>query len=100
MGYPCQQEHTQAADDVAAERARQDAKWGEQNHAPSGWIVILAEELGEAAREAAAVKFGSEHHGGAADPLARFRAEMIQCAAVALAAVECVDRNRPGDRKT
>jgi NTP pyrophosphatase (non-canonical NTP hydrolase) len=36
---------------VAAERARQDAKWGEQNHHPAIWMAILLEEIGEAAKD-------------------------------------------------
>jgi len=35
--------------DVMAERARQDAKWGVQNHDDAAWLMILAEEVGEAA---------------------------------------------------
>ena len=34
---------------VIAERARQDAKWGEQNHHPLAWLGILTEEVGELA---------------------------------------------------
>jgi len=32
---------------VDAERDRQEAKWGEQNHAPQFWTDILGEEYGE-----------------------------------------------------
>lgn len=38
-------------DDVLAERLRQNAKWGPQHHDPIVWLAILAEEVGEAARE-------------------------------------------------
>jgi hypothetical protein len=90
--------------EVSRERARQDAKWGEQNH-PDGtgptiptlnavdrarhecdyahrngtgtWRHILAEEVAEAMAES--------------NP-ARLRAELIQVAAVAVAWVEAVDR--------
>ena len=37
-------------DNVAAERLRQEKKWGAQTHDPSWWLTILAEEFGEAAR--------------------------------------------------
>ena len=37
---------------VAAERGRQDAKWGPQHHYPAEWFVILMEEVGEAAQAA------------------------------------------------
>lgn len=92
--------------DVAAERAAQDAKWGQQDH-PDGtgmgflplaglirdmsrtncdaehragrgtWELILAEEFWEAVAEA--------------DP-AKLRAELIQVAAVAVAWAEAIDR--------
>jgi hypothetical protein len=89
------------------ERARQDAKWGEQNH-PNGtgdepgsrlrakqadharevcqkhaadgtvtWLDILREELAEAFAES--------------DPV-NLRSELIQVAAVAVAWVEAIDR--------
>jgi len=35
--------------DVMNERARQDQKWGEQNHPDLYWLGILMEEAGEAA---------------------------------------------------
>ncbi|HEX2142998.1 MAG TPA: hypothetical protein VHG10_00680 [Glycomyces sp.] len=90
-------------DEVAAERARIDAKWGEQNH-PDGtgdypeiieadvakmvcqdaaddgrldWLHILREEVAEAFAES--------------DPT-KLRAELIQVAAVAVAWVEAIDR--------
>jgi hypothetical protein len=88
--------------EIASERARQDAKWGEQNH-PDGtarqgddflaemaraicqangsdrdnWRDILTEEVHEAYAEL--------------DPV-RLRAELVQVAAVAVAWVEAIDR--------
>ena len=38
-------------DEVRRERERQEDKWGAQNHEPSWWLTILAEEVGEAARD-------------------------------------------------
>ena len=35
---------------IAAERKRQDAKWGEQNHEDGKWLKILVEEVGEVAK--------------------------------------------------
>jgi len=67
-------------DEVAAERGRQDRKWGEQNHSPYKWLVIEMEELGEAARHAYEGDFDD------------YREELIQVAAVAVAAVESYDR--------
>jgi len=90
-------------DEVAAERVRQNERWGEQNHrdgtgdrrwrdaanhvrsevddeARAGrttWNGVLREELFEALAES--------------DP-ARLRAELVQVAAVAVAWVEAIDR--------
>ncbi len=36
---------------VSEERARQDKKWGEQNHFPPRWLGILIEEVGELSKE-------------------------------------------------
>lgn len=93
------------ATDVLHERERQDAKWGEQNHpigtsthaaqfrdslreecdraAKSGrltWKHILFEEVYEALAET--------------DPVKQ-RAELVQCAAVLFAMIECLDRRSP-----
>jgi hypothetical protein len=89
--------------EIQAERARQDAKWGEQNHSDgtgsteqqkqakdarrwcqdafgSGygtWSDVLAEEVAEANAER--------------DP-AKLRAELLQVAAVAVAWISAIDR--------
>lgn len=93
-----------ALTEIAIERARQDAKWGEQNH-PDGtggwwheqtsamlareacqkaaadgtltWAHVLREEVYEAL---------AEH-----DP-AKLRAELVQVAAVAVAWIEAIDQ--------
>lgn len=65
---------------VLLERNRQDAKFGVQNHSPETWTVILTEEVGELA-EASLNK-----------SMAEFKTEAIQCAAVALAIVEWIER--------
>lgn len=36
---------------VERERWNQEHKWGPQHHTPEEWLAILAEEVGEAARE-------------------------------------------------
>jgi hypothetical protein len=77
--------------DVALERARQDDRWGEQNHAPAWWLVILGEEYGEACRAALDSRPGALT--GVAT-LADYRAELVQVAAVAVAAIEALDRGR------
>lgn len=65
--------------DVAAERSRQLLKFGEQHHDPSWWYVILGEEFGEVGRAI------YEHLP------TNYREELIQVAAVAVAAVEDYD---------
>lgn len=67
-------------DEVLDERLRQDNKWGQQNHNTFKWMTILGEEFGEACR------------GAFEDDLANYREELIQVAAVAVAAVENLDR--------
>jgi NTP pyrophosphatase (non-canonical NTP hydrolase) len=71
---------------VIKERERQNLKWGEQNHDPITWSAILSEECGEFAQAALRHKFGGPAAAG-------LREEAIQCAAVALQIVECLDRN-------
>jgi len=66
--------------DIERERERQETKWGEQNHLPEWWQIILAEETGEAAK--ALLEGNGEI----------YRAEMIQAAAVTIAAIESLDR--------
>lgn len=71
-------------EDVRDERARQDAKWGVQDHEDTYWLGILVEELGECARFCV----GKQHPTNRA----RKRTELTQVAAVALAWLECLDR--------
>lgn len=74
---------------VLAERTRQDAKWGEQNHDPFIWLAILSEEVGETSQAALHMRFG-----GPEGSVERLREEAVQTAAVALAIVECIDRKK------
>lgn len=69
--------------EVASERARQDARWGEQNHEDLVWGAILGEEVGEVSQAMLEDRFG---RGG------NLREELLQVAAVAVAWVECIDR--------
>ncbi len=87
-------------EEIKAERERQDARWGVQNHSPMEWQGILIEEVGEAAKEATDYHFRIGHRGDDAldekiirKQLQAYRAELIQVAAVAVAMVECLDRN-------
>lgn len=74
--------------DVFAEISRQRVKWGEQNHNTAWWLVILGEEYGEACEEALNNNFS-----GATSE--NYRKEMVQLAAVALSAIESLDRQGP-----
>lgn len=77
---------TTVIEDILEERKKQDAKWGEQNHDFPMWLAILTEELGEASQEF----FTSQ---AMTRPRANFRTELVQCAAVLAAMIECGDRN-------
>lgn len=68
------------ANAVLAENIRQDKKWGEERDLdPEIWMTILGEEFGETCQAAL------QH-----DP--NYRYELIQVAAVAIAAIENFDR--------
>jgi NTP pyrophosphatase (non-canonical NTP hydrolase) len=84
--------NTQALTDVLQERERQEKKWGEQNHDPFAYLAILMEEVGEFSEAALHLRFGGPEAFG-------MRTEAVQVAAVALAIVECLDRNKWGKEK-
>ena len=70
---------------IATERARQNEKWGEQNHDDYRWLAILTEEIGELAQAALHDEFGGRAAGTLED-------ELIQVAAVAVQWLECIER--------
>jgi hypothetical protein len=72
---------TPALQEVLEERVRQEAKWGQQNHDPFLYLTILGEEYGETCKAALEDML-----------LCHLREEAVQTAAVALAIVECLDR--------
>lgn len=76
---------SKALSEIAQERARQDDKWGEQNHNMADYYTILGEEFGEVGK--AICEHRLQNKGAA--PI---RAELIQTAAVAVAMVEAFDR--------
>lgn len=92
--------------DLWAERRRQEAKWGEQNHDFGYYQGILMEELGEANKEwieAEAFERKPMQVDGQFNPcqqeLAKhyrknLRVELVQTLAVLHAMIECGDRNR------
>jgi NTP pyrophosphatase (non-canonical NTP hydrolase) len=70
--------------EVAAERERQDQKWGPGRIRPiETWNLVLGEEVGEVAKALL------ENEGPAA-----VRKELIQVAAVAVEIVEAIDEGR------
>jgi NTP pyrophosphatase (non-canonical NTP hydrolase) len=66
---------------IQTERERQDAQWGRQDHGPQTWLSILVEEVGEYAK--AILEQDDD----------AIIAEMIQVAAVAIAALEAFERH-------
>lgn len=86
--------------DIYNERKRQDYKWGEQNHEFSLWMVILMEEIGEANKAYLESRFGGSNDGqcGTIEEFRDYqrkhtRTELVQCASVLVAMIECMDRN-------
>lgn len=79
-------------DVIVRERERQDKRWGEQNHDPFLWMTILGEEYGEACKAALESRFGGGHE--RENGPEEYREELIQVAAVAIAAIECLDRGK------
>jgi len=67
--------------EIDAERTRQELKWGEQNHSPDRWLVILGEEFGECCKDSFEGRYSL------------LRTELIHVAAVAIAVIESLDRN-------
>lgn len=70
---------------IRNERARQDAKWREQNHDDSIWSIILGEEIGEIDEAVLHDLFGGKHAG-------TLETELIQAAAVIVAWLEARER--------
>ena len=79
-------------EEIKNERLAQDAKWGEQNHKPIEWVAILTEEIGEVSKEALEYHFKKYYRD--VDQLANYRKELIQVAAVAVAMIQCLERNK------
>lgn len=77
-----------SAMDVDAEMQRQVDKFGEQDHEPKDWYLILGEEFGEVGK---AILEKQWNYKGAKD---NYREEMVQLAAVALSAIQNFDRRQ------
>lgn len=67
---------------IEQERARQNEKWGEQNHQPPLWVAILGEEFGEVCENSSTVN----------PDWSDYKKELIQVAAVAVQMIECIER--------
>ena len=80
-------------EEIQEERIRQDEKWGEQNHKPVEWISILVEEVGEASKAALEAHFKAYYKD--TDQLSEYKKELIQVAAVTVAMLESLERNKP-----
>jgi hypothetical protein len=78
--------------EVMAERRAQDSEWGgpahDDAHSEDKWVALLVRHLGLAVND-----------GGEAADLARYRRQMVRVAALAVAAVEALDRRKPGRGK-
>ena len=85
--------HATTAEAIDAERDRQHEKWGEQNHNPLEWLAVLTEEVGEAAQEALRWRFDGDSEARRWIFANRLHEELIQVAAVAVAAAESLERN-------
>jgi hypothetical protein len=69
--------------EVIEERGRQDAEWGsvhDDGHTPGDWVAKLKRHLGLASGE------------GVGTDLGRYRRQMIRVAALAVAALESMER--------
>ncbi len=70
---------------VGEERVSQDKKWGVQNNSNEKWMAILIKSVGEASKA------------GLAGDDERYMEKLVQCAAVAVAAIECTMRRIVND---
>lgn len=84
---------------VIAERQRQDAKWGQQNHEPIYWLGILGEEFGELCEAINETVFDNGPEARLKGGYDNMRAEAVQLAAVAVAFVEMLDRRYGTEKK-
>lgn len=82
---------------IALERARQDAKWGQQNHNGAIWSLIAGEEFGEVAQAQLEVMFKGSQKESDPHPRQAYITELVQLAAVCQAWLEC-ELRRNGDK--
>lgn len=93
-------------EDVHDELDRQSDWWPLANLTAERWLLILGSQLGEAQREALALLANARDvkampreertegvHAAMLGRAAQFRYELVRVAAVAISAVECMDRS-------
>lgn len=78
---------------IIAERKKQDSKWKVQNHNDLKWLAILTEEVGEAAELVNEINPAIPTQIPSIVYKRKLREELKQVAAVAVAWLECLDRN-------
>jgi hypothetical protein len=92
-------------DEIRAERATQDERWGgpahDDGHSPLDWIRYLAEHLARAGGWAAEIldeqHWFTAHISGSVDHMPAYRRQLVRVAALAVAAIESYDRRQhPG----
>lgn len=83
-------EHAKIILDALNERQRQNDKFGaNRTQHPFLWNTILVEEVGEAAKESLDINFGKAPK----ESLEKYRKELIEVAAVAIATIQDLDNN-------
>lgn len=90
MNHNLYPEHSAILNDVLNERQRQNEKFGaDRNQHPFLWNTILGEEVGEVAKGSLDIYFGDNP----AAAMENYRKELIEVAAVAIAAIQDLDNN-------
>lgn len=77
-------------DAIRAERERQHAKWGTQDHDPYTWLAVLGEEYGELSQAILHDTFGGKAAG-------TMRDELLHVVAVGCQWLECLERQAAGE---
>jgi hypothetical protein len=89
---------------IESERRKQDEKWGEQNHSIEWWVAILGEEYGEFCQCVNEWAIKNNKWSTDKDIMKHLKKdeattdamvkELVQTAAVAVNAIECLFRNK------
>jgi len=83
-------EHSEILFDVLNERKRQNKKFGKnRTQHPFLWNTILVEEVGEASKDSLDMFFSDKPD----EALLRYRKELVEVAAVAIAIIQDLDNN-------